>query len=48
MPLIWISGKMGIIMDMESMGNTGSTGMEGSISMDMESEKYIIFYYIKY
>ena len=38
MALTWISGKMAIIMDMESMGNTGSTGMEGSISMDMESK----------
>lgn len=36
---------MDIIMGMEGMGNTGSTGMEGSISMGMESKKrYALIY----
>lgn len=46
MELTWINARTGIIMGTGSMGNMGSTGMEGSISMDMESEKCIIFYYI--
>lgn len=43
MALIWISGRTGIIMGTGSMGNTESMGMEGSISMDMESKSKYTF-----
>ena len=43
MVLIWISGRTDIIMGTGSMGNTGSTGMEGSISMAMENKSKYTF-----
>ena len=42
MALIWISGRMDIIMGMEGMGNTGSTGMEGNINMATVSKNNFI------
>ena len=43
MALIWISGRTDIIMGTGSMGNTGSTGMEGNINMDTESKSKYTF-----
>ena len=43
MALIWINGRTDIIMGTGSMGNTGSTGMGGSISMAMENKSKYTF-----
>ena len=45
MALTWINARTGIIMGTGSMGNMESTGMDGSISMGMESKKrYALIY----
>lgn len=41
MALTWISERTDIIMGTGSMGNMGSTGMEGNINMVTVSKIYI-------